>query len=168
MFLKFLKKMKIFSLKFLKKKKNDFFFLEKSVSNQKKAGRGPARPSFFWYDNQGLRPLGTFSRNTADLMCVRESMLCSTRMMITLHFKRSGHSGSNGFQGCMRTSCGLKNTHVVCSQIMQALLWYWPTVLLIILNIFTTKDCYTLGFFLISQQLWANRAVACIFIFWWT
>ncbi len=28
-----------------------FFFREQSVSYQKKGGRGPARPSFFWYDN---------------------------------------------------------------------------------------------------------------------
>ncbi len=28
-----------------------FFFCEKSVSYQKKGGRGPACPSFFWYDN---------------------------------------------------------------------------------------------------------------------
>ena len=29
----------------------DFFGVEKSVSYQKKGGRGHARPSFFWYDN---------------------------------------------------------------------------------------------------------------------
>ena len=28
-----------------------FFFFENSVSYQKKGRRGPARPSFFWYDN---------------------------------------------------------------------------------------------------------------------
>ncbi len=42
-----------------------FFFFEKSVSYQKKDGRGHARLSSFWYDNNSDRTLGTFSHNVA-------------------------------------------------------------------------------------------------------
>ncbi len=46
----------------------DFFGVEKSVSYQKKGGRGHARPSFFWYDNDSGHNYGTFLHEAAQIM----------------------------------------------------------------------------------------------------